>query len=108
MLLGVDTPKIEAPLLSYGGKPELIKLGIDLGVDFSHTWSCHTYVPLEKSGADAQACGTCGNCKTRYSAFEEIGYKDPLSYEVKPLTRTLWAGKQKSFDSMRKEMKLDD
>jgi 7-cyano-7-deazaguanine synthase len=73
-----ETPKIDAPLLYFGGKPELIKLGLDLGVNFKHTWSCHTFVPELDAGYDAKACGTCGNCSTRFSAFTKLGILDPV------------------------------
>lgn len=97
-----ETPIVEAPLLSFGGKPELIELGLDLGVDFSHTWSCHSYVPEEEVGYEMKACGTCGNCITRYSAFKCLSIGDPLSYAEEPKSRTHWAGRQEKYWDLRR------
>jgi 7-cyano-7-deazaguanine synthase len=99
-LFKFKTQSIEAPLLYYGGKPELIKLGLDLGVNFGHTWSCHTYLPKENVGSNAEPCGTCGNCKTRYSSFKKLNIKDPLNYKTQPLIRTQWAGKKENFEKI--------
>ena len=103
-----NTPSIEAPLLYYGGKPELIELGLELGVDFSHTWSCHTFVPEYDAGNKAEACGTCGNCITRYSAFEKLGKVDPVEYKEKPPLRKNWAGKKEDHHQLRKKLLLSD
>ncbi|MBU1205136.1 MAG: 7-cyano-7-deazaguanine synthase [Nanoarchaeota archaeon] len=103
-----DTPEIRAPLLNFGGKPELIELGIDLGVNFKHTWSCHTYVPKTDVGYNAKACGTCGNCITRYSAFKKLGLEDPVGYIEEPKLRTKWAGKQEDYDNLRKILLLSN
>src|SRR3989338_7212833 len=89
-----QVPSVIAPLLGFGGKPEIVRTGLDLGVNFSHTWSCHAYVPPPEVGLDAKSCGTCGNCATRYSAFEMLGLKDPVGYKEIPKLRTKWAGPQ--------------
>lgn len=94
-----ETPKISAPLLYFGGKPELIKLGLDLGVNFKHTWSCHTFVPESDIGYNAKACGTCGTCSTRFSAFKKLGLSDPVEYMKEPKIRTIWAGAQDKYDA---------
>jgi len=96
-----QVPSVIAPLLGFGGKPEIVRTGLDLGVDFSHTWSCHTYTPPQEAGSDAQACGTCGNCATRYSAFEVLGFKDPVGYREIPKLRGKWAGSQANYESLR-------
>ncbi|NTU99854.1 MAG: 7-cyano-7-deazaguanine synthase, partial [Methanoregulaceae archaeon] len=54
-------------------KQEIIMLGLSLGVPYEHTWSCYQNEEL--------ACGVCGACHFRRSAFESLGMKDPLPYE---------------------------
>jgi len=63
--------KIESPLL-YMSKGEIIKKGIELGVDYSLTWSC--YDPT----LDGKACMKCDSCIYRKKGFEEAGVEDPL------------------------------
>lgn len=81
------------PVLLYlGGKKELIYVGEKLGVHFEYCWSCHNYVDEHEAGTEALCCGTCGNCVTRYSAFEELGLKDPLKYFEAKDRRNNWSG----------------
>jgi 7-cyano-7-deazaguanine synthase len=54
-------------------KVEILKKGLELGVDYKDTWTC--YNGREK------ACGKCGSCRERLEAFERNGIKDPLEYE---------------------------
>lgn len=54
-------------------KAELVTLGTELGVDFSHTWTCY------KGGE--KACGRCGTCVERLEAFHIAGVVDPVLYE---------------------------
>jgi len=65
--------KIHTPLI-HMSKAEIIKKGIELGVDFSLTWSCYDPQP------DDRACGLCDSCQLRLKGFEEAGVKDPISY----------------------------
>ena len=60
--------KVHAPFL-YKTKSQEIKLGMELGVDFAHTWSCY-------NGGE-RPCGTCDSCLLRAKAFAEAGYSDP-------------------------------
>lgn len=62
---------IEAPLIDKS-KAEIIQMGIDLGVDFSRTWTCYEGVDL--------ACGECTACALRLKGFIDVGIKDPLAY----------------------------
>ncbi|RKY32151.1 MAG: 7-cyano-7-deazaguanine synthase QueC [Candidatus Omnitrophota bacterium] len=61
--------KLETPLL-YLSKSQIIKKGIELGLDFSITWSCY------KSGE--KPCGKCPSCRLREKGFKEAGIPDPL------------------------------
>ena len=70
-----DRVTVHAPFVDKK-KFELIRLGDELGVDFSHTWSCYR-------GGEA-ACGTCPTCVERLKAFREAGASDPLAYKVLP------------------------
>lgn len=65
--------KIHTPLISLT-KAEIIKKGIELGVDYSLTHSC--YDPDEKG----RACGRCDSCLLRKKGFEEARVKDPTVY----------------------------
>ncbi|HEY0143536.1 MAG TPA: 7-cyano-7-deazaguanine synthase QueC [Thermoanaerobaculia bacterium] len=66
-------PRLVAPLL-HMTKAEIIRRGIELGVDYSITHSC--YDP-DRSGA---ACGHCDSCLLRRKGFEEAGVPDPTRY----------------------------
>ena len=54
-------------------KGEGVLLGLALGVDFGHTWSCY------RGGKDP--CRTCPTCVERERAFAEAGVADPLVSE---------------------------
>ena len=56
----------------YDGNP--LKLGLDLGVDYSHTWSCYR--------GKTVPCGTCPTCVERAAAFKEVGVPDPWKDEM--------------------------
>ena len=58
-----------APFL-HMRKAEEIALGLRLGVDFSHTWTCY-------AGGEAP-CGQCDSCLLRARAFAEASVADPL------------------------------
>jgi 7-cyano-7-deazaguanine synthase len=49
-------------------KAEIVKKGVELGVDFSRTWSCY-------NGND-KPCGTCATCRDRAAALEANGMKN--------------------------------
>lgn len=69
--------RIVAPL-SDKGKPEIIRLGASLGVDFALTWSC--YDPVASAGSADKACGRCDSCQLRRRGFAESGVPDPTKY----------------------------
>jgi len=66
---GGGTMKLEAPLINMS-KQEIVKKGIETGVDFSITWSCY------RSGKSP--CGRCPSCIIRKKGFMEAGIKDPV------------------------------
>jgi len=55
-------------------KAEIIRLGVQMGVDYSLTHSC--YDPRE----DGTSCSHCDACQLRLKGFEEVGLIDPLTY----------------------------
>lgn len=65
--------KIHAPLISMT-KADIIRLGLNLGVDYSLTHSC--YDPHSNS----VPCGKCDSCLLRLKGFADAGATDPLSY----------------------------
>lgn len=65
--------KIHTPLIAMT-KAEIIKTGLDLGVDYSLTHSC--YDPT----AEGLSCGKCDSCRLRLKGFAEAGVRDPLRY----------------------------
>jgi 7-cyano-7-deazaguanine synthase len=64
--------KVRAPLLRLS-KAGIVKLGLELGVDFSLTHSC--YDPQRKL-----ACGRCDSCRLRLRGFTQAGVADPIGY----------------------------
>ena len=65
--------KIQAPLIAMS-KAEIIRAGIELGVDFSMTVSCYQATP------DGAACGKCDSCRLRAAGFAAAGVPDPTRY----------------------------
>ncbi len=68
--------RIHTPLISLS-KADIIRLGLELGVDYSLTHSC--YDPV-----DGLACGHCDSCLLRRAGFAEAGVQDPLRYAGEP------------------------
>lgn len=67
-------PRIVAPLIAWT-KVQIIRRGVELGVDYSLTHSC--YDP----DAGGRACGHCDACLLRSRGFEEAGVRDPTRYK---------------------------
>src|ERR1044071_10232319 len=65
--------KIHTPLIAMT-KAEIIRTGLDLGVDYSLTHSSYDPTP------EGLACGACDSCLLRLKGFKEAGASDPLSY----------------------------
>ena len=65
--------RIHAPLID-SSKSDIIRTGLQLGIDYSITHSC--YDP----GPDGLACGCCDSCRFRLKGFKEAGVEDPIPY----------------------------
>src|SRR6476469_8435071 len=68
--------KIHIPLIKLS-KADIIRKGIELGIDFSLTHSC--YDPT----AEGLACGEGDSCLLRLKGFREAGITDPIRYAKK-------------------------
>ncbi len=66
---------LHTPLIQMT-KAQIIKAGLDLGVDYAMTSTCYDPAP---SGA---ACGSCDACILRLKGFAENGIKDPAAYAL--------------------------
>jgi 7-cyano-7-deazaguanine synthase len=71
-LLGLNRDqamRVHAPFVGLA-KADVVKLGLELGVDYGHTWTCYRggQVP----------CGACPSCVERRKAFEAANAVDPL------------------------------
>lgn len=62
--------KIHAPLINLS-KAQIIKRGLELGVDYGLTHSCYDPAP------DGRPCGACDSCLLRAKGFTEAGMADP-------------------------------
>lgn len=67
---------IRAPLLQMS-KADIVRKGLELGVDYSLTLSC--YDPDQ----EGRACGRCDSCRLRAKGFAEAGAADPTRYVSK-------------------------
>jgi 7-cyano-7-deazaguanine synthase len=64
---------VRAPLMRLT-KGEIIRRGLELGVDYSLTSTCYDPSP------SGEACGACDACQLRLKGFEEAGLPDPVRY----------------------------
>ena len=62
--------RIRAPLIRLT-KAEIIRRGVELGVDYGLTRSCYDPTP------EGRPCGTCDSCRLRARGFAELGMADP-------------------------------
>lgn len=70
---GTQKLSIHTPLISLT-KGQIIRRGLDLGVDYSITSTCYDPSP------DGKACGSCDACILRLKGFAENGIEDPAPY----------------------------
>jgi 7-cyano-7-deazaguanine synthase len=66
--------RIHTPLIELT-KAQIIRRGLELGVDYSLTTSCYDPSP---AGA---ACGRCDSCVLRLKGFSENQMRDPATYQ---------------------------
>jgi 7-cyano-7-deazaguanine synthase len=71
---GKQRTKINTPLIRMT-KAQIIRKGIELGVDYGQTHSC--YDP----SAEGVACGECDSCLLRMKGFRDAGVSDPIEYK---------------------------
>ena len=72
---GAQRLTIHAPL-QHLSKADIVRLGHELGVDYSITTSCYDPAP------DGTACGHCDACQLRLRGFAEAGSADPIAYSA--------------------------
>jgi 7-cyano-7-deazaguanine synthase len=65
--------KIHTPLIKMT-KAEIIRKGIELGIDYGLTHSCYDPSP------NGLACDQCDSCILRKKGFQEAGIPDPIKY----------------------------
>jgi 7-cyano-7-deazaguanine synthase len=65
--------QIETPLIDLT-KAEIIRLGMELGVDYSLTVSCY------QADEGGRACRVCDACRLRRKGFDDAGQLDPTRY----------------------------
>lgn len=70
---GAGRFRVHAPLLQLT-KPEIIRRGLALGVDYGLTHSCYDPDPT------GRACGRCDSCRLRLAGFAQLGLRDSILY----------------------------
>jgi 7-cyano-7-deazaguanine synthase len=65
--------KIHAPLVEMS-KADIVRAGLELGVDFSATVSCY------QADEEGRACGKCDSCRLRAAGFAAANTQDPTRY----------------------------
>jgi 7-cyano-7-deazaguanine synthase len=71
---GRQRMSIHTPLIQLT-KAEIVRRGLELGVDFGLTSTCYDPSP------EGVACGRCDACLLRLKGFEEAGRSDPVPYQ---------------------------
>jgi 7-cyano-7-deazaguanine synthase len=64
---------VHAPLIAWS-KAQIIRAGVQLGVDYAMTVSCY------QADAQGRACGRCDSCRLRREGFHAAGLSDPTRY----------------------------
>ncbi|MFQ5487617.1 MAG: 7-cyano-7-deazaguanine synthase QueC [Gammaproteobacteria bacterium] len=64
---------VRTPLIQMS-KAEIIRTGMELGVDFARTVSCYA------TDDEGRACGHCDACRLRAAGFAAAGLADPTPY----------------------------
>ena len=63
--------RVRTPLITLG-KGDIIRRGLELGLDFGLSHSCYDPLP------DGRPCGRCDSCRLRAHGFRDAGVADPL------------------------------
>jgi 7-cyano-7-deazaguanine synthase len=63
--------RVHAPLITMT-KAQVIRRGLELGLDYGLTHSCYDPAP------DGRPCGRCDSCVLRAKGFREAGAADPV------------------------------
>jgi 7-cyano-7-deazaguanine synthase len=63
--------RVHTPLITLS-KAEIIRRGVELGLEYGLTHSCYDPAP------DGRPCGRCDSCALRARGFREAGVADPL------------------------------
>ena len=63
---------VHAPLIDLT-KEQIIRKGVELGVDYGLTLSCYN------PGENGEACGVCDSCRIRQAGFDAAGIPDPAA-----------------------------
>ena len=63
--------RVHTPLMTLS-KADIIRRGVDLGLDYGLTHSCYDPSP------NGRPCGRCDSCVLRAKGFHEAGVPDPL------------------------------
>lgn len=71
---GTTRIRINTPLL-HMSKADIIRKGMELGVDYGMTHSCYDPSP------EGYACGRCDSCILRKQGFARAGLPDPTRYQ---------------------------
>jgi len=64
---------LHTPLIDLT-KADIIRRGLELGVDYAITSTCYDPDPL------GRACGQCDSCRLRLKGFADAGLSDPAPY----------------------------
>ena len=75
--LGLDHAIEVAAPFAHLDKPDVIRIGADLGVPWELTLSC-------MNPAGVEHCGRCSKCRERLQAFDVAGVEDPAPYAWRP------------------------
>ena len=70
--VGGDRFRIHAPL-QHLTKADIIRKGVELGLDYGLTHSCYDPSP------DGRPCGHCDSCLLRAAGFAQVGIPDPAA-----------------------------
>ncbi len=67
---GKQRISIRTPIINMT-KAEIIRKGLELGVNYAHTLSCYDPTP------EGKVCGSCDSCILRAKGFAGVGVADP-------------------------------